>query len=42
MKPALSEADWTRGVPDEDSVAILAASFARLIKAAELSVATAL
>ena len=33
MKPALSEADWTREVPDEDSVAILAASFARLIKA---------
>ncbi len=29
----LSKADWTRGVPDEDSVAILAARFARLIKA---------
>ncbi len=27
-----SKAGWTRSVPDEDSVAILAASFARLIK----------
>lgn len=29
----LSKADWTQPVPDEDSVAILAARFARLIKA---------
>jgi len=37
MKPALArglnKADWTRPVPDEDSMAVLAASFARLIKA---------
>ena len=33
MKPAISQADWTQPVPDEDSVAILAARFARLIKA---------
>ncbi len=32
MKPAVGSADWTRAVPDEDSVAILAAGFARLIK----------
>lgn len=33
MKPVFSAADWTRPVPNEDSVASLAASFARLIKA---------
>ena len=33
MKPGVSEADWTRPVPDEDSVAVLAAGFAHLIKA---------
>ena len=33
MKPAVSRAGWTRPVPDEKSVAILAARFARLIKA---------
>jgi len=33
MKPDVSRANWTRPVPDEDSVAILAARFARLIKA---------
>ncbi|MEE8495560.1 MAG: tRNA (adenosine(37)-N6)-threonylcarbamoyltransferase complex ATPase subunit type 1 TsaE [Xanthomonadales bacterium] len=37
MKPGLARglnrADWTRPVPDEDSVAVLAARFARLIKA---------
>lgn len=32
MKPALSEADWTRPVSDEESVANLAARFARLIR----------
>lgn len=32
MTPDVGGADWTRAVPDEDSVAILAASFARLIK----------
>ena len=39
MKPSAThaiygqgKADWTRAVPDEDSVAILAARFARLIK----------
>ncbi len=29
----LNKADWTRPVPDEDNVAVLAASFAHLIKA---------
>ena len=33
MKPEVREADWTRRVPDEDSVGVLAASFARLVKA---------
>jgi len=33
MKPAVSQCDWTRPVPDEDSVATLAARFARLVKA---------
>jgi tRNA threonylcarbamoyladenosine biosynthesis protein TsaE len=33
MKPDVSRANWTRPVPDEDSVAILAARFARMIKA---------
>jgi tRNA threonylcarbamoyladenosine biosynthesis protein TsaE len=33
MKPDVSEADWIQEVPDEGSVAILAARFARLIRA---------
>ena len=32
MKSCISAANWTRPVPDEDSVAILAARFARLIR----------
>lgn len=32
MKPALSQADWTRPVPDEDILATLAARFARAVK----------
>jgi len=32
MKPARSRANWKRPVPDEESVAVLAAMFARLIR----------